>query len=332
LGTELAVSRSTLDLAVPAERREGEPAPVDDPMDTSTRFTGAIRTPDYAAWTSVQAALDPRVRLTAGLRLDAFERNHDAALQPRGELAVTISPTVTARLSAGAYTRPAEYQTELLSPQLEAERATQLIGGVTVQPDDALRLQASVYATDRSHLITRVGDQLTNTGRGTTYGAELFATLHQGAWFGWLSYAYSHSTRIDEPGGDSRLFDYDQPHSLNLAASYRFGRFQLGGRFRLYSGMPQTPVIGSVFDSDHNLYTPIYGAVNSERTPVHHELDLRLDREWTWGPVKMTYFLDIQNVYMNQTPVTYIYSFDYQQRGAFRGLPILPSAGLRAEL
>jgi hypothetical protein len=332
LGTELAVSRHTIDLALPAERREGEPAAVDDPADTSQRFTGAIWTPDVAAWTAAAASFDPRIRLTAGLRVDAFERIQRTALQPRGELAVTISPTVTARLSAGAYQRPPEYQTELLALTLEPEHATQLVGGVTVQPRDALRIQASAYATDRSHLITRVGDELRNTGRGTTYGAELFTTLHQGPWFGWLSYSYSHSTRVDQPGGDRRLFDYDQPHSLNLAVSYRFGRFQLGGRFRLYSGMPQTPVTGAVFHSDSNLYTPVYGPVNSDRTPLHHELDLRLDRQWTWGQVKMTYFLDVQNVYLNQTPVTYIYSFDYQQRGAFLGLPILPSAGLRAEL
>ncbi|HET7500271.1 MAG TPA: TonB-dependent receptor plug domain-containing protein [Kofleriaceae bacterium] len=332
LGGELAVARRTIDLALPAERREGEPAMPDDPMDTSLRFTGAIWTPDAAAWTAASASLDPRIRVTAGLRIDAFERVHEVAAQPRGELTVALTPAVTARLSAGAYRRPPEYQTELLDAHLAAERATQLVGGVSIAPRPGLRLQGSVYATDRSRLITRVGDRLANTGRGATHGAELFAILHDGPWFGWLSYAWSRSTRTDEPGGASRLFDYDQPHSLNVAASYSFGRWQLGGRFRLYSGLPQTPVLGAVFDSDANLYTPIYGAVNSERAPVHHELDLRLDRRWTWGPVQMTYFLDVQNVYLNQSAVGYLYSFDYQQRVAFRGLPILPSAGLRGEL
>ena len=332
LGGEVAVSRSTLDLALPADRREGEPTPPDDPIDTSQRYTGAIWSPDFASWTALGASLGERIRLTTGLRFDAFERNHEFAVQPRGELAITVSPEVTARLSAGAYRRPAEYQTELLAPNLAPERATQLVGGVTVQPRDGVRIQSSLYFTDRSRLITRVGDQLGNDGRGTTYGAELLATLHHGPWFGWASYAYSHSTRVDEPGGASRLFDYDQPHSLNVAASYRFGRWQLGGRFRLYSGLPQTPVLSAVFNSDSNMYVPVYGAVNSERAPMHHELDLRLDRTWNWGPVKMTYFLDIQNVYLNQSTLGYVYSFDYQQRGAFRALPIVPTAGLRGEL
>lgn len=332
LGGELDVSRPSIDLALPEERREGEPPQAEDLMDVSQQFTGALWNPNAAAWTALGASPHERIRLTAGLRLDAFERTGEVALQPRGELAIQLRPSVLARLSAGAYRRPPEHQTELLAPTLRAERATQLLAGLAVQPHPAIRLQTSAYYTDRSHLITRVGAELDNAGRGTTYGAELLATLQRDAWFGWLSYAYSHSTRVDMPGARRRLFDYDQPHSLNAAASYRFGRFQLGARFRLYSGLPQTPVHGSVFDSDSNIYYPIYGEVNSERTPIHHELDIRFDRRWKWGPVQMTYFLDVQNVYLNQSTIGYLYSYDYQQRSAFRSLPIIPMAGLRGEL
>jgi hypothetical protein len=71
--------------------------------------------------------------------------------------------------------------------------------------------------------------------------------------------------------------------------------------------------------------------VNSERAPLHHQLDLRIDRTSHWGPIKITQFLDVQNVYLNDTVVGYFYGFDYTQRAAFRTLPILPTAGLRGE-
>src|SRR5262249_12535474 len=147
------------------------------------------------------------------------------------------------------------------------------------------------------------GISLVNDGRGTTYGAELLATVRDGPWFAWLSYSYSHSTRVDMPGEPSRLFDYDQPHSLNAAASWRHGKWQLGGRFQLYSGLPLTPVVGAIFDSDQNLYDPLYGKVNSERAPIHHQLDLRVDRAFSLGAAKMTWFIDIQNVYLNESVV-----------------------------
>jgi hypothetical protein len=129
-----------------------------------------------------------------------------------------------------------------------------------------------------------------------------------------------------------RLFTYDQPHSLNAAVSWKRGKWQLGGRFQLYSGLPFTPVMGAVFDSDRNIYVPLYEEPNSERAPMHHQLDLRIDRSWKWGPVMMTGFIDVQNVYLNDSIVSYFYGYDYTQRSAFRSLPILPSLGLRGVL
>src|SRR5262249_12451689 len=155
--------------------------------------------------------------------------------------------------------------------------------------------------------------ELGNFGRGATYGGELLATYREDPWFVWLSASLSRSTRIDYPGAMERLFDYDQPVTINAAASWKKGNWQLGARFQLYSGLPTTPVMGSVFDSDTNLYDPLFGRVNSERAPLHHQLDLRVDRSWRWGPVQMTAFLDVQNVYLDQSVAGYSYSYDYSE-------------------
>jgi outer membrane receptor protein involved in Fe transport len=193
-------------------------------------------------------------------------------------------------------------------------------------------VQASTYYTDRTNLITRAMDgvSLGNDGRGTTYGGELLATYRGGPWFGWLSYSLSKSTRVDRPGAERRLFTFDQTHSMNAAASWQSPkkRWQLGGRFQLYSGLPYTPAIGSVFDSDRNFYIPLYADPNSERAPMHHQLDLRIDYNWQWGPTALTAFVDVQNVYLNESVVTYFYGYDFTQRAAFTSLPIIPSLGL----
>jgi hypothetical protein len=72
--------------------------------------------------------------------------------------------------------------------------------------------------------------------------------------------------------------------------------------------------------------------VNSARAPIHHQLDLRIDYGWHAGPVQMTVFLDVQNVYMNESVVTYFYGYDYSQSAAFKSLPIIPSIGVRGVL
>jgi hypothetical protein len=333
LGAETQVTRWTLDFAFPEEVREGEPPVPFDPDDTSTRFTGVVWTPNHAAWTSTSADLDRRIRVTAGLRADVFGRSDELALQPRGEIRVALARALKLRLAAGAYRRAPDYQTEILSTTAKSERARQTILGLEWEPDEATRIQASAYHTDRSALL-RNGEmgELENTGRGTTDGGELLVTHRRDPWFAWLGYSYSRSLRVDAPGATERRFDFDQPHSLNAAASWRRGRWQLGGRFQLHSGMPQTPRLGGILDSDTNTYTPINGAVNSERAPMHHQLDLRVDYSWAWGPMHATAFLDVQNVYMNESVVSYLYSYDFTQRSSFKSIPLIPSLGLRGVL
>jgi outer membrane receptor protein involved in Fe transport len=333
VGAELSLGRSSIDLALPVEQREGEPQGEFDPEDTSTRFKGKIWLPNFAAWTAATANLDPRIRTTLGVRAEVFGRNEEVAVQPRGEVQVKIVPGWMARLTAGMFRRPPEFQSEVLEEHLKSERSTQMIAGLQYEPREGVRAQASFYYYDRNSLITRNPDgMLGNNGRGHTIGGELLATYRGGPWFGWLSYSYSSSKRIDQPGDMERLFSFDQPHSMNAAVSWQRGKWQLGGRFQLYSGLPYTPAVGAVFDSDRNIYVPIFAEPNSERAPMHHQLDLRVDRSWKLGPVMLTGFLDVQNVYMNDSIVTYFYGYDYSQRTAFRSLPIIPSIGLRGVL
>jgi hypothetical protein len=332
-GSELVLGHERLTLALPQLPREGQPMGMFDPKDTSTRFDGVVWTPDVAQWTALTANLGPGIRMTAGLRVDEFTRGGDVAVQPRGELQWEVADRLKLRLSAGAYRRPPENRDEPLHPELEPERSTQTIAGLEYEPVTGARVQTSIYYTDRTHLITRdMAGVLGNDGRGTTYGTELLGTVRRGPWFVWLAGTLSHSTRVDFPGADRRLFDYDQPINLNAAASWKHGKWQLGGRFELYSGNPTTPVLGAVFDTNANRYDPIYGQTNSERLPIHHQLDLRVDRSWVWGSMLMTGFLDIQNVYLNSTVTNYGYSYDYSKRLEFTGLPIIPSIGLRGVL
>lgn len=341
-GGEVQVGRYGIDLALPVEPREGEPMAEFDPDDTSTRFNGSVYTPDFVGWTAMTANLDAKTRVTAGLRADFFGRGMQLALQPRGEVQYKINKPWSVRLATGIYHRPPQFQSEILEKDLESERSAQTIAGVQWEPREGIRAQLSGYYTDRTRLITRpvpkvngttlTDSSLGNFGRGTSVGGEFLATYRGGPWFGWLSYSYSHSTRRDAPDQPDRLFTYDQPHSLNAAVSWKKGKWQLGGRFQLYSGLPFTPALGSVFDSDRNIHIPIYAEPNSDRAPIHHQLDLRVDRSWKAGPVKLTGFIDVQNVYMNTSVVTFFYNYDFTQRAAFESLPIIPSIGLRGEL
>ena len=152
-----------------------------------------------------------------------------------------------------------------------------------------------------------------------------------------VTYTISRSERRDHPNSQPalpwRLFDYDQTHILTTAGTWRIGRgWQVGGTFRLVSGNPETPVIGSVYNADRDVYRPIYGAVNSARNPLFHRLDVRVEKQWHPGRMLLAAYLDLQNAYNQQNREIGGYGFDYRQRVDVTGLPILPSIGLRGEL
>ncbi|MBW2278363.1 MAG: hypothetical protein JRF63_12790, partial [Deltaproteobacteria bacterium] len=165
------------------------------------------------------------------------------------------------------------------------------------------------------------------------YGLE-FLLKHQPTdrFFGWLSYTLMKSERVDHPGEAKRLFDYDQTHILTLVASAVLGRgWEAGVRFRLVSGNPDTPILGSIYDADSDIYWPVYGRTNSDRLPMFHQLDVRIDKNWEWKYLKFAVYIDVQNVYNQKNVEGFQYSYDYSKRVYFTGLPILPSLGLILE-
>jgi hypothetical protein len=74
------------------------------------------------------------------------------------------------------------------------------------------------------------------------------------------------------------------------------------------------------------LYPP-YGA----RLPAFHQLDVRVDKTWTYPRWKLTFYADVQNVYISKNPEGVTYNYNFTQSGYVNGLPILPSLGLRGE-
>lgn len=332
LGANTDLGRADITLALGEPSDEGQPMGQQDLDDIRTRFDGVIWVPDSGAWANLGATFGV-ARMSAGLRVDHFGRIGEVVVQPRGELTVSLPASFKVRLAAGAYRRPPENQDEFLDETLNPERSTQVVLGVEYGPTDGLKVQASGYYTDRTHLLTRVAEgKYGNVGRGTTMGGEVLAIYRYGNFSSWLSYSLSRSERVDSPGARERLFDFDQPHDLNVAASWKWRRWQFGGRFRYSSGQPYTPVMASIYDSDTDTYVPVFGDVNTERVAGHHQLDLRVDRSWQVGRVLLSAFLDVQNVYLNASTVGYGYSFDYSERFAFESIPILPSIGVRGEL
>ena len=70
----------------------------------------------------------------------------------------------------------------------------------------------------------------------------------------------------------------------------------------------------------------------SARLASFHQLDLRVDKTWTFEAWRLTAYLDIRNTYNRQNAEGVSYNFDYSESAPQAGLPLLPVIGLRGEL
>jgi TonB family protein len=215
--------------------------------------------------------------------------------------------------------------------------------GVEQEISGPIELSMEGFYKDLNNLVVPVaaanssanGQSYQNIGSGRVYGGE-FLLRHkpQGRFFGWVAYTLSRSERRDADGDAMYKFDYDQTHILTALGSYKLGRgWQLGARFRFISGTPYTPEIGGVMDYDAGTYAPISSnARNSARTGAFHQLDVRIDKTWTFSAWKLSAYLDLQNTYLHQNPEGVSYNYNYSKSASLTGIPFLPIIGLRGEL
>ena len=173
-----------------------------------------------------------------------------------------------------------------------------------------------------------------NSGRGFAYGTEwLLRYKPDEHFFGWISYTFSRSERSDVPGQPYYLFSFDQTHILTVVTSVKLGRgWQLGARFRLTSGDPYTPTGTGAYDATigSQLGVDAYPP-NATRLPLFHQLDLRLDKVWTFRHARLNFYVDLQNVYDANNPFVVTYNYNFTKSAYVNGIPILPIFGFRGE-
>ncbi|MFY0541602.1 hypothetical protein [Nannocystis pusilla] len=190
---------------------------------------------------------------------------------------------------------------------------------------------------DRSPLVDYFGQPIVDRG-AAVHGLEVM--LRQDLTrrlFGWVAYTLMRA-RTGTFDAHDRLAlrvpnDFDQRHNLVAVLGVKLPRrWQIAGRFRLVTGLPFTPVVGGVkADGPFSATYPVYGAYNSARMPVFHQLDIRVDKTWVRSRTIVSTYLDVQNIYNRQNAEGLWYLTDYSGTQTVVGVPILPVIGVRVE-
>lgn len=288
------------------------------------------------------------LRISAGLRLDAysFQERIVTGWDPRGSVRWALNKQWALLASTGLFHRPPDirqWSEEIGNPDLQLQAAYQVAGGVEYKPIPALQIRVQGFYSYMFDRIIGSGraieddqgnlkrENYNNEGTGRSYGLEVLVKLRPwNGLSGWIAYTLSRAERGDINNGINSLFSYDQTHILNLLLAYDFGHgFKVSARFRLVTGRPYTPIVGSIYDADTDRYRPIRGDRDSARYPTFHQLDLRIDKTWTFNTWSFGVYLDLINAYNAQNVLRYRYAYNYETRIIVTDFPIVPAFGLK---
>ncbi len=348
-GVDLLFNETSVFVRAPLPPQEGTPPGPPDLANTRTTDRKGVLTFSPAAYLEAEVKPIPKLLILPGLRFDYLGLSKESVVEPRITGRWSVTEQTTLKGGVGLFAQdptPDQVDPSFGNPGLKSEKALHYSAGIEYKPRPYVTLDATAFYKDIYNLVSRTDRTVTdanglphallydNGGRGRAIGLELVARHDfTNNFSGWLAYTLSRATRRDSGATAWRLFDFDQTHILTVLGSYQLPRnWQVGGRFRLVSGNPITPVTGAVYGASNDRYYPTYGAVNSARLPLFHQLDLRVDKRWIYQRWILGVYLDVQNLYNRPNTEDFDYNFNFRKSNPQQGLPILPILGIRGEL
>ncbi|HEY0194880.1 MAG TPA: TonB-dependent receptor, partial [Kofleriaceae bacterium] len=226
-----------------------------------------------------------RLKLVPSLRLDGYliDGVSLGSVDPRLVAKYALSARWTIKAYVGQFSQPP--QAEALdkrfgNPAVGLEHAIHTGLGYEWKPDRLWSIDSEIYYIRRRGLavftseVVQNGDgsftpvNFVSEGIADSYGLELQIKREiSERVYGWLSYTFSRAHQRNHPDSEWTPTPFDEPHVLNAVASWKpGGGWELGARYQLASGRPDTPVIGATYDADTGRYVAVRGVARSIRT------------------------------------------------------------------
>lgn len=281
---------------------------------------------------------DDRLQISGGLRMDAsnYSDNTNNPLEqfsPRLSLSYKFTDRLALNFNTGIYYQLPVYtalgftQNGVLTNKntLKYIQNTHLVGGMEYNGPNSLRFTVEGYYKKYKNYpfslrnqisLANVGgdfgvvgsEPLDSRGFGETYGLEVLAqkrTLNN--FYGIAAYTFGYS-RFSNASGILLPSSWDSRHILTMTAGKYFSRnWNVGARFRMQSGLPETP-----YDLQRSALVNIWNVangpvqnfslLNTSRGNLSHQLDIRGEKKWIFNKWQLTAYVDLVNAYGSASP------------------------------
>ena len=289
----------------------------------------------------------PRLRITPGVRVDAFHwtGHTQAAVDPRLWVRAQVTPTTAVYGYTGLYHQapePTELDPKFGNPDLSIESSQQhgLGAEQRLGSDWSIRVEGFLqrrnnlpYAGQLSLKSDGTVDApfLVNSGYARSAGLEVLIRRElSGRFYGWLAYTLSRSQQIQRPGYAWEPTQYDQPHVLTLLLGLRLStQVEFSVRLRYASGNPVQSAEGSIFNSDNGSYQPYALPFGATRLPAFTQVDFQVNNIWTADDYRLSLYVELLNLLGRRNAEVLVYDYRFTQPDSIPGLPLMGSAGAK---
>lgn len=253
-----------------------------------------------------------------GAREDIFfKHNFGSHFEPRGTLAFKVDKETNFNLYSGILTeQPSPAQIAQSFVALKPTRVVEYSAGLD-KKGRRIAYSFGVFSKKYKDLIENNLEHMPVGGnQGDAYGAtaSVKANLTRENTVG-VTYTWGHSNRTDPDTGVMGRSGFDVRHTLSITEQIRFHYYwNFSVAYRMASGKPYTPAIGSNKDPNYDLYNPIYAAPQSEELPTFNRFDVALNRTLWIKTHRVIFYLSIINILNHENIYGYTYTHDYSQR------------------
>ncbi len=147
-------------------------------------------------------------------------------------------------------------------------------------------------------------EPITSDGEGRTYGAELlYQQKFTGKFYGIASFTLYKS---EFTGTDTENFVpavWDNGLLISLLGGYKFGNnWEASSRFRYLGPAPYAPIDQTATLNNYPAVIRDFDRLGTVRLGAFNQLDIRIDKKWSFRYFSLDLFLDIQNILALQQP------------------------------
>lgn len=282
---------------------------------------------------SSKKLVDNLLQISLGARFDGSNYSDETSnpleqFSPRFSLSYKVSENFTINANSGIYYQLPAYTSlgfklnDVLVNKntLKYIKNIHLVGGVEYNGNDNLRFTLEGYykrynnypfsLRNQISLANLGGDfgvvgnePLDSRGFGRTYGIEFLAQKRTtNNFYGIVAYTYGYS-KFSNSVGNLLPSSWDSRHILTMTTGKYFKKnWNIGARFRLQSGLPETP-----YDLNRSALVNIWNIANGPvqdftqlntlRGNKAHQLDIRAEKKWIFKKWQLTTYVDVVNVY-----------------------------------